>query len=182
MAYDDSDDEGFNKPVEEGKTYTVTIDDLGSKGDGIARVEGFVVFVPETDVGETVEVEINSVGRKFAFGEVVSRDVEEQDVVEEPDGQEAAEEDVGDTAVDEPAGPEEPAEPADEEDVGDTAVDEPVEPEEPAEPAAPAEEAPVAEPDEPDEEPDEDEPEEPEDDEGYEDGRYEKEQVDEPDF
>jgi len=157
MAYDDSDDEGFNKPVEEGKTYTVTIDDLGSKGDGIARVEGFVVFVPETDVGETVEVEINSVGRKFAFGEVVSRDVEEQDVVEEPDGQEAAEDDV---AAEEAGEPEEPAAPADEDE-------------------------PMAGPDEPDEEPDEepedDEPEEPED-EGYEDGRYEKEQVDEPDF
>jgi len=77
MAFDDEDDDsGYDKPVEEGKTYTVTVEDLGSKGDGIARVEGFVVFVPETEVGETVKVEINSVGRKFAFGEVVDRDVE----------------------------------------------------------------------------------------------------------
>lgn len=77
MAFDDGDDDsGYDKPVEEGKTYTVTVEDLGSKGDGIARVEGFVVFVPDTEVGETVKVEINSVGRKFAFGEVVDRDVE----------------------------------------------------------------------------------------------------------
>jgi len=84
MAYDD-DDEGYDKPVEEGKTYAVHIEDLGSKGDGIARVEGFVVFVPETEVGETVRVEVNSVGRKFAFAEVVDRDVDEDDEWDEED-------------------------------------------------------------------------------------------------
>ncbi len=68
---DEEDYESFEKPVEEGKTYEVEIEDLGSKGDGIARKDGFVIFVPDTEVGETVEIEITSVGRKFAFGEVV---------------------------------------------------------------------------------------------------------------
>lgn len=68
---DKEDYESFEKPVEEGKTYEVEIEDLGSKGDGIARKDGFVIFVPDTEVGETVEIEITSVGRKFAFGEVV---------------------------------------------------------------------------------------------------------------
>ena len=45
-----------NVPVKEGETYTVTIEDMGRGGDGIARVEGFVVFVPETQKGETVNV------------------------------------------------------------------------------------------------------------------------------
>ncbi len=80
MAYDDDEDEGYDKPVEEGKTYTIKVEDLGSKGDGIARVEGFVVFVPETEVGETVRVEVNSVGRKFAFAEVIDRDVDESEL------------------------------------------------------------------------------------------------------
>jgi len=70
--YDDSEDndEEFDKPVAEGETVELEIEDLGSKGDGIARVEGFVVFVPGGEVGESYDVEITSVGRKFAFGEI----------------------------------------------------------------------------------------------------------------
>jgi len=63
-------DEGFDKPVSEGDIVEVEIDDLGSKGDGIARVEGFVVFVPGAEVGETYDVEVTSVGNKFAFAEI----------------------------------------------------------------------------------------------------------------
>lgn len=68
---DESEGSDFEKPVEEEKTYKLEIEDLGSKGDGIARVDGFVVFVPDAEVGETVEVKITSVGNKFAFGEIV---------------------------------------------------------------------------------------------------------------
>lgn len=71
MSDEEKVEEALDRPVEEGKTYEVEIEDLGSKGDGIAKVEDFVVFVPNTEVGETVEVEITSVGRRFAFGEVV---------------------------------------------------------------------------------------------------------------
>lgn len=67
---DSGDDEDFDKPVAEGDTVELEIEDLGSKGDGIARVEGFVVFVPGGEVGEAYDVEITSVGRKFAFGEI----------------------------------------------------------------------------------------------------------------
>jgi predicted RNA-binding protein with TRAM domain len=59
------------KPVEEGKEYTVTISDIGSQGDGIARMEGLVVFVPETKVGQTVKIKITRVGNKSAFAQVV---------------------------------------------------------------------------------------------------------------
>lgn len=62
--------EDFDKPVSEGDIVEVEIDDLGSKGDGIARVEGFVVFVPGGEVDETYDVEITSVGNKFAFAEI----------------------------------------------------------------------------------------------------------------
>lgn len=60
-----------DKPVDKGDNVEVEIEDLGSKGDGIARIDGFVVFVPGAEVGNEYEVEITSVGRKFAFGEVV---------------------------------------------------------------------------------------------------------------
>lgn len=89
---DESDEISFDKPVEKGQNYVVEIEDIGSKGDGIARVENFVVFVPDADIGETVEVEINSVGRRFAFGEIVDRDVEGS--AEENDEDEEIEEDV----------------------------------------------------------------------------------------
>lgn len=67
---DSQDDEDFDKPVSEGEFVEVDVEDLGSKGDGIARKEGFVIFVPGGEVGESYEVEVTSVGRKFAFAEI----------------------------------------------------------------------------------------------------------------
>ncbi|WP_424005570.1 TRAM domain-containing protein (plasmid) [Haloarcula salina] len=61
-------------PVEEGEQRTVEIEDIGDQGDGITRVErGFVVIVPDTDVGERVVIEITDVGESVAFAEVVER-------------------------------------------------------------------------------------------------------------
>ncbi|MFO7794067.1 MAG: TRAM domain-containing protein [Candidatus Nanohaloarchaea archaeon] len=68
---DEGSDEDFDKPVSEGDIVDVEVEDLGSKGDGIARVEGFVVFVPGAEVDTTYEVEVTSVGNKFAFAEIV---------------------------------------------------------------------------------------------------------------
>ncbi|QLD88670.1 TRAM domain-containing protein [Natronomonas salina] len=60
-------------PVESGETHHVEIEELGEEGDGIAYVEGFVVFVPDTELTEAVDVEIESVRDSFAVGEVVER-------------------------------------------------------------------------------------------------------------
>ncbi len=57
-------------PIDVGKTYEVTIEDIAREGDGIARVSGFVIFVPGTSVGDEVTVKVTKVMRKFAFGEV----------------------------------------------------------------------------------------------------------------
>ncbi len=57
-------------PVDAGETYEVTIEDIAREGDGIARVEGFVIFVPNTQVGDNVTIKVTKVLRKFAFGEV----------------------------------------------------------------------------------------------------------------
>ena len=63
---------GADPPVEEGETREVEIEDVGDQGDGIARIgPGYVVFVPETAVGDRVTVEINEARDNFAFGEVV---------------------------------------------------------------------------------------------------------------
>ena len=59
------------KPVEEGKEYTITIVDIGSKGDGIAKVDGFIIFVPETKVGQIVKVKVTRVMNKSAFAKKI---------------------------------------------------------------------------------------------------------------
>ncbi|MFA4956196.1 MAG: TRAM domain-containing protein [Candidatus Methanoperedens sp.] len=56
-------------PVKVGESYDVSIDDVAKEGDGIARVEGFVIFVPQTKVGDKVTIKVNKVMRKFAIAE-----------------------------------------------------------------------------------------------------------------
>ncbi len=57
-------------PVEEGKIYDAKIEDIGREGDGLARIQNFVVFVPGTKIGDEVKVKITKVHRRMAFGEV----------------------------------------------------------------------------------------------------------------
>jgi predicted RNA-binding protein with TRAM domain len=59
-------------PVEGGEIRYVEIEDLGKQGDGIARVErGYVIIVPDADVGERVKVEVTEVKSNFAVGEII---------------------------------------------------------------------------------------------------------------
>ncbi len=58
-------------PVAAGDELEVDIVDTGSEGDGIARVEGFTVFVSGASEGETVRVRISDVKPKFAFADPV---------------------------------------------------------------------------------------------------------------
>jgi predicted RNA-binding protein with TRAM domain len=62
----------FSKPVETGKEYTVDITDNGSRGDGIARIQGLIIFVKNTKAGDkNVKIKITSVGNRFANAEAV---------------------------------------------------------------------------------------------------------------
>ena len=65
-------------PVKEGDELDVMIEAVGGKGDGIAKVEGFVLFVPGTRQGEQVKVRITKVLRNVGFAEVVSRGTSEE--------------------------------------------------------------------------------------------------------
>jgi len=56
-------------PVREGDVVEVTIDDIGEEGDGIAKVEGFTVFVSGVEEGETLNVRIDDVKQRFAFAQ-----------------------------------------------------------------------------------------------------------------
>jgi len=62
-------------PVEEGDHRTVEIENIGDQGDGIARVErGYVVIVPDTDVGDEVEIEIEEIHPNFAMAKPIEED------------------------------------------------------------------------------------------------------------
>lgn len=61
-------------PVDVGEQRTVEIENIGDKGDGIARVErGYVIIVPDTEQGEKVTINITDTKENVAFGEVVTR-------------------------------------------------------------------------------------------------------------
>ena len=62
------------KPIKLGDKVKVHVEGIGEKGDGVAKAEGFVVFVKgatEADVGQDVEVNVTFIGRKFAIAEKV---------------------------------------------------------------------------------------------------------------
>jgi predicted RNA-binding protein with TRAM domain len=73
MAYSDGGRRGFNvkKPVEVDMEYEAEIEDISRRGDGIAKIEGFIIFVPNTKRGDHVKFKVTNVGNRFATGEVV---------------------------------------------------------------------------------------------------------------
>ena len=62
---------GGPKPVEIGKEYNLQVTERSDRGDGIARIQRFVVFVRNGKVGDNVKVKITSIGNRFAIGEIV---------------------------------------------------------------------------------------------------------------
>jgi len=61
----------FNKPVEVGKEYNVSISETSRRGDGIAKIDGFVVFVAGAKQGQNVRIKVTQVSARFASGQVV---------------------------------------------------------------------------------------------------------------
>ena len=59
------------KPVRVGDEFDVEINETGSKGDGIARIKNFVVFVKNAKKGDRLRIKITSVKSKFAFAEIM---------------------------------------------------------------------------------------------------------------
>ena len=59
------------KPVSVGDEKDVTIEAVGRKGDGIAKVDNFVLFIPGATEGQTVKVKVNKVLNNVGFAEIV---------------------------------------------------------------------------------------------------------------
>ncbi len=62
---------GGPKPVEIGMEYNVRITERSDRGDGIARIQGFVIFVKNGRVGDSARVKVTSVGSRFAIAEIL---------------------------------------------------------------------------------------------------------------
>ena len=61
-------------PVKVGEEFEVKIESMSKRGDaGVAKVEGLVIFVAGTKVGDTVKIRITKVGRGYATAEIASQ-------------------------------------------------------------------------------------------------------------
>ena len=100
-------------PVKEGETHNVAINAVGEKGDGIAKVGGFVLFVPGVKKGDYVKIKIKKVLQNVGFAELVEKlerpkreskfatvtEDELQEMEEEPSEQYEETEDFGEDLV-----------------------------------------------------------------------------------
>jgi predicted RNA-binding protein with TRAM domain len=60
------------KPVKTGDELEVKVEEVASKGDGIAKKDGFVIFVKGAKKGDTVKVRITDVKERYAQGEIIA--------------------------------------------------------------------------------------------------------------
>ena len=59
------------KPVKVGDELDITIEAVAAKGDGIAKKDGFVIFVPGTAVGDNCKIRITAVKASSAVAEKI---------------------------------------------------------------------------------------------------------------
>ena len=85
----------FMAPVKVGDEIDVKIEAVGEKGDGIAKKDGFVLFIPNTKEGDEVKVKVTRVLRRVGFAEVVGEgSPSEEAPAEETQTEEAAPEEA----------------------------------------------------------------------------------------
>ncbi|MFB6186671.1 MAG: SAM-dependent methyltransferase [Halobacteriaceae archaeon] len=57
----------ISAPVTEGDILTVDIESTGDEGDGIAKVDGYTIFVEGADTGDEIEIEVSDVKANYGF-------------------------------------------------------------------------------------------------------------------
>ena len=63
---------GFKRyPVELGEELEVEISEMSPKGEGIARNQGFVIYVADAKLGERVRVKITRITNKAANAQIL---------------------------------------------------------------------------------------------------------------
>ncbi|HUI86825.1 MAG TPA: TRAM domain-containing protein [Nitrososphaerales archaeon] len=59
------------KPVKIGDEIDVEISEVSRKGDGVARVQGYVIFIPNAKQGEKKRIKVSQVRPNYAMGEIL---------------------------------------------------------------------------------------------------------------
>jgi predicted RNA-binding protein with TRAM domain len=59
------------KPVKVGEEIDVTVSEVSRRGDGVARVQGFVIFIPSAKQGMQVKIRIKEIRPNFATAELI---------------------------------------------------------------------------------------------------------------
>ena len=105
MRYQKSGRRDFGRaaPVKVGDELDVKIENVGEKGDGVAKKDGFVLFVPGTKQGENVRIKVTRVLQKVGFAEVIGQaqgseegsEQQQEESQEESSEEKQSEEDYG---------------------------------------------------------------------------------------
>ena len=78
-------------PVKVGEEFEVKIESMSKRGDaGVAKVEGLVIFVAGTKVGDGVKIRITKVGRGYATAEIAAGSENASQIASEPSGEDTA--------------------------------------------------------------------------------------------
>lgn len=57
--------------IEKNKDYTITVESVSSDGSGVAHINGFAVFIPQTVNGDMARIRIVKVNKTFAYGRLL---------------------------------------------------------------------------------------------------------------
>lgn len=75
------------KPIAAGDKVDVVIESVGGHGDGIAKVESFIIFVKGAKQGERCKIKIIEVKRTFALAEKIGKADREAEMEEAVEGE-----------------------------------------------------------------------------------------------
>lgn len=84
IKYTKRNDRIMKIPVEKNKEYIVEIIDNGSEGEGIAKVDGYTIFIKDGIKGEKAKVLILKVLSSHAFAKII-KIIEKSEKRKEPD-------------------------------------------------------------------------------------------------
>ncbi|GIO22824.1 23S rRNA (uracil(1939)-C(5))-methyltransferase RlmD [Oceanobacillus sp. J11TS1] len=60
-----------NTPVQKNEQITITIEDLTHEGNGVGKVDGYPLFIPNTLPGEEAVIKVVKANKKFGFGKLL---------------------------------------------------------------------------------------------------------------
>lgn len=62
---------GKEVPVKVNGEYDVKIEAVGAKGDGIAKVQGFTLFIKDAEINSFVRVRVSKLMSTFGFADII---------------------------------------------------------------------------------------------------------------